>query len=199
MTPRKVPIEVSARHIHISAEDLGLLFGPQAELTIGKHISQPKQFSANETVTVIGPKSSMEVRIVGPIREHTQVELSATDCHRLGIKADYRLSGDIAGTPGCRLVGPRGEVEIKEGVMVACRHLHISPEQASLWNLKHGDRISIKITGQRPLTFHDVYVKSREGWDELSFMIDTDEANAAGLNMGDAAQGSGHYGTVIEN
>lgn len=185
MSVRKVPIEVSARHVHLSAEHLTALFGQQATLNVFRKISQPGQFAAVEFVTIIGPRGQLTARVVGPLRESTQVELTISECRQLGIKEELRLSGDLEGTPGCRLRGPHGEVEIKQGVIVARRHLHISPQQAINFNLQHGQIISIATHGQRPVTFHDVFVRCREGVDELSFMIDTDEANAAGLEGGE--------------
>lgn len=187
MTHRNVPIEVSARHIHLSQEHLVALFGAGAELTVLKKISQPSQFAAKEMVTVIGPKGQLNLRIVGPIRQETQAEISVTDAIFLGLKPDLRISGDLNKTPGCRLQGPAGEIELDHGVVIAQRHLHISPPEAHEFNLKHGDVVSIKTEGSRPVTFHNVYVRSRDGLDELSFMIDTDEANAAGLKGGEAA------------
>lgn len=186
MTHNSVPIEISARHIHLSASDLAALFGQGSELTVLKKISQPGQFAANETVSIIGPKAELQLRIVGPIRQETQVELSLTDAMSLGLEVQTRVSGDLKNTPGGRLVGPRGTVDLKQGVIISQRHLHISPQQASSYDLKHGDIISVKTSGARPVTFHGVFVRSRDGVDELSFMIDTDEANAAGLKGGEA-------------
>lgn len=185
MIDRKVLIEISARHVHLSSEHFNYLFGTGAKLTEYKKISQPNQFAAAEFVTVAGPGGKLQVRVVGPIRKETQVELTVTECRLLGIKPELRVSGDLAGTPGCKLEGPEGSIEIENGVIVAQRHLHISPVQADALQLKHGDVISIKTNGTRPVTFHDVYVRSRPGIDELSFMLDTDEANAAGVKQGE--------------
>lgn len=191
MTKHKVPIEVSARHLHLSAFDFTRLFGESGSLTIYKKISQPNQFAANEMVEVNGPKGSLKLRVVGPLREETQIELSATDCKKLGIPVVLRISSDLKGTPGCLLVGPASKVELSYGVIVPQRHLHISPSEAKEFGLNHGDKISVSTSGTRPITFHDVYVRSREGIDSMSLMIDTDEANAAGLKGNEIA--------VIEN
>lgn len=185
MTDHKVPIEVSARHVHLSAEHLQALFGEGARLTEFKKISQPNQFAALEFVTVHGPKGEIKVRVVGPTRQETQVELTMTECRQLGINPVLMVSGNLEGTEGCELIGPQGKVSLSHGVIVAQRHLHIAPKQAEMWQLKHGDTIAIATKGSRPVIFHDVYVRSRIGVDELSFMIDTDEANAAGVQQGD--------------
>lgn len=185
MAERKVLIEVSARHVHLSREHLAALFGPEAELHVRKTISQPGQFAAHEIVAVIGPKAILPVRVVGPIRAATQVELAASDCRALGIETALRVSGTLDDTPGCVLEGPRGRVTLQHGVIVAKRHLHVSPAQALGLGVKHGDQVAIRTSGTRPTTFHGVYVRSHENQDELSFMIDTDEANAAGLRGGE--------------
>lgn len=185
MPEHKVSIEISARHIHLSTEHLEGLFGKGAELHIYKKISQPNQFAAEEKVVLVGPKGKLGLRVVGPLRSETQVELSASDCRALGLPVVLRVSGNLDSTAGAILEGPQGKVELKQGVIVAQRHLHINPKQAALFDLKHGDVISIKTSGTRLVTFHDVFVRSREGVDEMSFMIDTDEANAAGLKGGE--------------
>ena len=182
------PVEVSARHLHLCREHWEVLFGPGAELHEAKKISQPGQFGAKERVDVVGPRGRLSCRVVGPLRKETQVELSVTDCRAIGVDAVLRVSGDLNGTSGARLEGPQGAVELKQGVVVARRHLHINPKQAAEWGLKHGDAVSIRTSGTRPILFHDVFVRSREGLDELSFMIDTDEANAAGLIGAEAGE-----------
>lgn len=187
MLEHKVPIEVSARHIHLSPEHLEVLFGGGAQLHTLRNISQPGQFAAEEKITVVGPKGQLSVRVVGPVREQTQVELAVSECRLLGIEPVLRVSGSLQGTSAVTLVGPAGKVELTQGVIVAQRHLHINPREAAEWGLRHGNIISIKTTGLRPVTFHDVYVVSREKIDELSFMIDVDEANAAGLKGGEMA------------
>lgn len=185
MVSRNVLIEVSARHIHLSQEHLLALFGDKYELNVAKPISQPKQFAAQECVEVIGEAGKLKVRVIGPVRAETQVELASSDCRRLGLNCALRLSGTLDGTPGCVLEGPKGRVTLRQGVIVAQRHLHVSPSQAGELGIKHGDTISIRTSGERPVTFHNVAVRSQEGKDDMSFMIDTDEANAAGLRGGE--------------
>lgn len=189
MSKPLVPVEVSARHVHLSQEHMAALFGPTAELHTLKPISQPGQFAAEERVDVVTARGKLTVRVVGPTRAETQVELTASDCRSLGIPAVLKISGvNLDGTPGVTLEGPHGAVELTRGVIVAQRHLHVNPGQAAELGVKHGDMVSVRTTGERPVTFHDVFVRSREGVDELSFMIDTEEANAAGLKGGELGQ-----------
>jgi putative phosphotransacetylase len=187
MNDKKIPIEVSVRHLHVSKEDLEKLFGPEYALNVQRKISQPGQFAAQESVKIIGPKGILPtVRIIGPVREQTQLELSITDGFLLGIHPTVKVSGELEGSVGdVTLVGPGGSIEMKQGVIVAQRHLHLSPTQAAKFGLKHLDIVSVKVSGQRALVFNNVVVRSREGVDELSFMIDTDEANAAGVRQGE--------------
>ena len=163
----KVLVETSARHLHLSQQDLETLFGEGFELTFKKALSQPGQFATNEKVEVIGPKKSMGmISVLGPVRKQTQVELSMTDARSIGIAPFVRESGDLAGTPGCRLVGPKDEIELKEGVIVAKRHIHFTPEDDS---------------DSRSLVFDDVIcrVSPTAG---TACHLDTDEANAAGCS-----------------
>ncbi len=178
----KVPAGISNRHIHLSKEDFEVLFGKGKELTFFKKLSQPGQFAAEEKVDVLGPKGATikNVRILGPFREQTQVELARTDCYAIGMPLVLRNSGDLAGTPGCKLIGPEGEVEIGEGVIVARRHIHLSPEQAAEAGVKDGDIVSVKFDGERSLIFNEVLIRSGESH-YLDFHMDTDEANAASL------------------
>ena len=178
----KVPAGISNRHIHLSKEDFEVLFGKGKELTFFKKLSQPGQFAAEENVDVLGPKGTTikNVRILGPFREQTQVELARTDCYAIGMPLVLRNSGDLAGTPGCKLIGPEGEVEIGEGVIVARRHIHLSPEQAAEAGVKDGDIVSVKFDGERSLIFNEVLIRSGESH-YLDFHMDTDEANAASL------------------
>ncbi len=164
------------------------LFGKNYQLQSERKISQPGQFAAKEKVIIKTEKAELSLRVIGPTRHQTQVELAITDCVKLGIKPAIRLSGDLSGTPGCILTGPQGELLLKQGVIVAQRHLHISPEEAKQYNLKNNQIISIKIPGNRAVTFHEVVVRSHPGVDELSFMLDTDEANAAGLRAGERGE-----------
>ncbi|MCX6745885.1 MAG: phosphate propanoyltransferase [Candidatus Parcubacteria bacterium] len=175
----KVPIEVSARHCHLSQNDLAKLFGKGYKLKVLKIISQPGQFAAKEEIKVIGPKGELKVRIVGPVRQDTQIELAATDCYKLGLKPVLRVSGNIKGTSGAISIGPKGKIKIKQGVIVAQRHLHLSPAEAKSLKLKSGKLVSVKIKGSRALVFNNVAVRSGEGH-KKSFQIDTDEGNACG-------------------
>ncbi len=174
----RVPIGISNRHLHLSQQDLEALFGAGASLSVMKDLSQPGQFAANETVDLIGPKGSIEkVRILGPVRKQTQVEVSGTDCRKLGIKAVVRDSGQLSGAEEIRIRGPKGEIDVKEAAIVASRHLHLSTAQAEQWCLKDGQKVSIKVDGERPVTFEDVTVRVNPNY-EMDFHIDLDEANA---------------------
>ena len=179
----KILVETSARHVHISKEHLAILFGADAELTVKKELSQPGQFACNERVTIVGPKGEMaNVSILGPTRPETQVEFSRTDARKVGIDAPIRESGQLEGTPGCKLIGPKGEVELTKGVIVAKRHAHIPPDVAEQWGIKDQQIVSLKVgDNERSLIFGDVVarVSASAG---LAVHIDTDEANAAGLN-----------------
>jgi putative phosphotransacetylase len=184
-TTRKIPIGISARHVHVSQEHLELLFGPGHKLTSIKDLTQPGQFAADERVTLVGPKGVIQkVRILGPVRKATQVEISRTDCYALGVAAPVRESGDIKGTPGIVIIGPYGPVKIEQGVIVAKRHIHFTPEDAKEYGVTDGQKVMVKTEGERPLIFDDVVARVREDF-ALDMHLDTDEANAAGLNQGD--------------
>ena len=180
-----VPIGVSNRHVHLSQEDLEALFGPGYQLTPIKPLSQPDQFASQETVTVVGPKGKIEkMRVLGPLRPQTQIEISITDSFALGIKPSIRMSGKLADTPGAKIIGPAGEVDVKEGVMVAARHMHISKREAEAYGLKDGQTVGLKVPGERALVFENVLVRSGDGH-ELEVHLDVDEANAAKLKNND--------------
>ena len=176
----EVLIETSARHVHVTKEVLEVLFGKGAELTVKKMLSQPGQFASEQKVTVVGPKREQpNVSILGPCRKLNQVELSATDARNIGVDIVVRESGDVSGTPGCKLVGPCGEVELKEGVIVAKRHIHMTPEDAKKAGVKDKDIVSVKVPSNgRSLVFGDVVIRVREDF-ALAMHIDTDESNAA--------------------
>ncbi|MFZ5949245.1 MAG: phosphate propanoyltransferase [Candidatus Rifleibacteriota bacterium] len=183
-----IPCGVSNRHAHISQADLETIFGQGYKLTPMKDLSQPAQFAAEECITIVGPKGIIEkVRILGPVRPATQVEISTTDCFKLGVKPFVRDSGDTAGTPGCIVIGPKGAVTLKEGVIVASRHLHISDKDAEKFGLKDMDRISIKSNGPKSVVFNNVLVRASNKF-ALDFHLDTDEANAAGIKNGDMVE-----------
>ncbi len=176
-------VETSARHVHVTQEDLEILFGKGAELTVKKMLSQPGQFASNQKVSVVGPKKTMDgVSILGPVRSATQVELSATDARSMGISCPIRESGDLAGSGACKLVGPAGEVELKEGVIIAKRHIHATPADAEELGVQEKQIVKVKIdTPERSLIFDDVVVRVSDKY-ALAMHIDTDEANAAGCS-----------------
>ena len=177
---KEVLVETSARHIHVSKADLETLFGAGYELTKKKDLSQPGQFACEERVQVIGAKGSFPaVSILGPTRPDTQVELSASDARSIGIVAPCRESGDIAGSGACKLVGPKGEVEISEGVIVAKRHIHATPEDAEKYGVCDKQIVDVKVESDgRTLIFGDVVVRVSPSY-ALAMHIDTDESNAA--------------------
>ncbi|CVH76771.1 Phosphate propanoyltransferase [Clostridiales bacterium CHKCI006] len=178
---KKILVETSARHVHVTQEDLEILFGKGYQLTHKKDLSQPGQFASNERVTVVGAKKEIpNVSILGPVRSATQVELSLTDARSAGIQALVRESGDIAGTSGCKLVGPCGEVEIKEGVIAAKRHIHMTPADAKEFGVEDKQVVSVKVESNgRSLVFGDVVCRVSDQY-ALAMHIDTDEANACG-------------------
>ncbi len=187
----KVLVETSARHVHVTAEQVEILFGKGAKLTKKKDLSQPGQFASEQRVTVVGPRNSIpNVVILGPERPAAQVEVSMTDARMLGIAAPIRESGDIAGSPGCKLVGPCGEIELEEGVIVAKRHIHMTPEDAERIGVEDGQIVSVKVnTPERSLIFGDVVVRVSPKF-SLAMHIDTDESNAANA-------GGEVYGEII--
>lgn len=176
----QVLVETSARHVHVTQEVLETLFGKGYELTKKKDLSQPGQYASNERVQVTGSKGSFPaVSILGPVRPETQVELSASDARSIGVNAPCRESGDIAGSGACKLVGPAGEVEISEGVIVAKRHIHATPEDAEKFGISDKEIVSVKIESNgRSLVFGDVVVRVSPKY-ALAMHIDTDESNAA--------------------
>ena len=176
---KTVMVETSARHVHVTEETLEILFGKGYQLTKKKDLSQPGQFACEERVQVVGPKNSFPaVSILGPTRPADQVELSASDARSIGVAAPVRESGDIAGSGACKLVGPNGEVELKEGVIVAKRHIHMTPEDAENYGVKDKQVVSVKIDSpERSLVFGDVVVRVSPKF-KLAMHIDTDESNA---------------------
>lgn len=179
----KVLVETSARHIHVSREDFEKLYGADAQLTNKKDLSQPGQFACAEKVTVVGPRGEMAMSILGPERKETQVEIALTDARKLGINAPVRESGCIEDTPGCKLVGPAGECEISKGVIVAKRHIHLTPADAEEMGVVDKQIVSVKMgePGNRETIFDDVVVRVHESY-AAAMHIDTDESNAAGLS-----------------
>ncbi|MCL2508477.1 MAG: phosphate propanoyltransferase [Oscillospiraceae bacterium] len=177
---KPVLIETSARHLHVSREHLDILFGEGYELTPKKDLSQPGQFACEERVEVVGPKKSLPgVSILGPVRPETQVELSVTDARSMGLFAPIRESGDIEGSAPCRLIGPKGEVALDCGVIVAKRHIHATPEDAGRYGLKDRQTVSVEVNSDgRSLIFGDVIVRVNPAY-ALAMHIDTDESNAS--------------------
>lgn len=181
----EVPVRISGRHIHISQEDLNQLYGQGYQLTKYRDLDQPGQFAAKETLTVVGPRGVIEdVRVLGPLRSNTQVEISGTDGYHLGIDPPVRDSGDLSGTPGIVLVGPVGAVTLKQGVILAATHIHMSIQDAAGFNLKNGDRVQVLVDGERDLIFNDVLVRVDRNF-ITEMHLDTDEANAAVIADGD--------------
>ncbi len=181
----KIPVGLSNRHLHLIIQDIEILFGKGERLTKLRDLSQPGQFAANETITLVGPKGRMDkVRVLGPVRKETQVEVSKTDSYILGIKPPVRISGAIKGSSGIRIIGPKGEIDLKEGVIIAQRHIHMSPDEARSFGVKDGDIVKVKVPGERALIFDNVIIRSGPTH-RLDFHIDIDEANAAGLSQGD--------------
>lgn len=172
-------VEVSARHVHLSADDLETLFGKGAKLTPKRELSQPGQYLSEERITVIGPKGKKErTAILGPVRSETQVELSRTDCAELGIKAPLRESGNVKGSGAVTLVGPAGELQLSQGVIVAHNHIHLTPEDALIMGVKDEQRVGVEVLTDRSLVFKDVVIRVSERF-RSRMHIDFDEANAA--------------------
>ena len=174
-----VPVAVSNRHVHLAAEDLAALFGEGYILTKARDLSQPGQFACEERVTLAGPQGVIEnVRILGPVRDKTQVEIAPSDASKLGLSPPVRDSGDLAGSPGIALVGPQGALNLPEGVIIAARHIHMHTRDAQRFGLKDKDRVSVKIPGPRSLVFNDVLVRAGDNY-KLEMHVDIDEANAS--------------------
>ena len=187
-----IPMAVSARHCHLSEPDLEALFGKSFELSIKAELSQPGQFAANETITIVGPRGSIEkVRILGPARNLTQVEVSKTDSIKLGLKPPLRQSGDIVDSSPVTLVGPKGSIYKKEGLIIAQAHIHMSPNDAASFGVENGDYVSIKTKNQRSISIEKVLIRVSSRY-KLEMHIDTDEANAGLITTGDFGKLSKH-------
>jgi len=180
-----IPIGVSGRHVHVSQEDLELVFGSGYQLTKMKDLSQPGQFASNETVDLVTTKGTFaKVRILGPVRKETQVELALTDAVKLGITPPIRDSGNLHDSPGLTLVGPNGTVVVPRGVIIACRHVHMTPVEAASYGVNDKDWVKLECDGERSMTMGKVLVRVNESF-ALECHIDTDEGNAASLKTGD--------------
>ncbi|PIC70538.1 acetate kinase [Sporosarcina sp. P16b] len=181
---RAVPIAVSARHVHLQPEHVEVLFGAGYELTQRSELSQPGQFAANETVMIAGPKSSIErVRILGPVRKATQVEVSFTDAMKLGVKPPLRESGNIEGSAPITLIGPKGSVHIDQGLIIAQAHIHMAPADATRFGVEDGEYVTVEADGVRAISFRNVRIRVNERY-RLEMHIDTDEANAGFITQG---------------
>lgn len=178
---KKIPIEVSARHVHLSKKDLEVLFGTGYELKKKKQLTQASDFAAEETIDLkVGFVGIGRVRVVGPVRAQTQIELSITDAISLGINPPVKISGDLKGSLGVTLIGPAGKVELKEGMIISQRHIHCSAAEAKSFGIKDGDIVSVLIKGKRETTFHNVIVRVKKDY-KMCLHLDTDEGNAAGI------------------
>jgi putative phosphotransacetylase len=179
-----VPVGVSARHMHVTKEHMAVLFGPGSELTVHRPISQPGQFAANEQVTLVGPKGTIErVRILGPYRKKTQIELAPSDARRLGLEPPVRRSGDIAGTPGITVIGPYGKLELDEGCIIAERHIHMTPADAEAYGVRNGQKVKVRVDGVKGGIMDHVMIRVRDDF-KLELHIDTDDANGFGIKNG---------------
>ena len=178
-----IMVEISAKHVHLSAADVEILFGKGEKLTLKRELSQPGEFLSEQRITLVGPKRSLEnVAVLGPERPASQIEVSFTDARTLGAEnVPVRQSGDLAGSAPIKLVGPCGEVELNEGMIIAKRHIHLVPATAEKYGLKDKDIISVEIPGERALSFGETVVRVRETFAD-AMHIDYDEANAAGLS-----------------
>ena len=181
----QLTVQTSSRHMHICREDMDVLFGPGTELTFDRPLFQEGNFAAKETVTIVGPRSRLisNLRILGPMRKQSQIELAFTDAIMLGFTdIPVRLSGDIKGTPGAVIIGPKGVVELKEGVIRAAIHAHMNPREAAYFGVKQGDLMKLRIGGPSGVTFNNVHVRI-DPTSRLNVHMDTDEANACGLHL----------------
>jgi acetate kinase len=179
-----IPVEISAHHLHLSAEHVEALFGKGHPLTCHADLSQPGQYACKEQVTLVGPKGRIErVRVLGPVRKETQIEITMTEQFKLGIHPPIRESGDINGTPGITLIGPAGEAVLAKGVICAMRHIHMTPSDALVYGVQDKSIVSVRVAGVRELVFGNVLVRVNPNF-KLAMHIDTDEANAAGLSGG---------------
>lgn len=177
-----IPVGVSNRHIHLSQTALNTLFGEGYQLAATKDLSQPGQYACKETLTIAGPKGAIEkVRILGPVRSESQVEILQSDCFKLGIAAPVRLSGDLDGTPGITLIGPKGSVILSKGLMVVQRHIHMTPEDAKRFGIQDGEKVTIQTGGLRGGTYSNVMIRANNA-STLECHIDTEEANAMNLS-----------------
>lgn len=188
MSKKLIPVALSNKHMHLSQEDIEKLFGEGYELNNLKPLSQPGQYACEEKVDLVGPKGTIKgVRVLGPARKQSQIEVSLTDSFILGLNPPIKDSGDLKGSAGIKLVGPKGEVEIDEGVIIASRHIHMHTDDADKFNLKDKDIVCVKTEGERSVIFNNVLVRSHPNF-KLEMHLDTDEGNAANLKNGDLVE-----------
>jgi putative phosphotransacetylase len=177
----KVEIGISNKHVHLSDADLEKLFGAGHKLTLKKGLKQPGQFASEELVDVVGPKGTLKgIRVLGPTRKESQIELAMTDARQIGLSLPVRESGKLDGSPGVKLIGPAGELELPKGAIIALRHIHLSPAQAVEAGVKDKDLVDVKTFGTRPVIFQEVLIRSGDAHTR-EFHVDTDEGNAAGI------------------
>lgn len=188
MMAKTLPIALSNRHIHLSQEHLDILFGEGYELTKLKDLSQLGQFACEEKIDVVGPKATIKgVRILGPVRPETQLEISVTDAFKLGVSPEIRNSGEIIGTPGAKLIGPKGEVGVDKGLIVAARHIHMHTTDGEKFGVKDNDIVKIRVGGPRGLIFENVLVRVNDSY-ALEMHVDVEEGNAAGVKNGELVE-----------
>jgi putative phosphotransacetylase len=180
-----IPVGISNRHIHLSKEDLETLFGKGYELTPIKELSQPGQYACKELLTIVGPslRPIENVRVLGPVRKSSQVEISKTDSYTLKVKPPVRESGDTKGSSGITIIGPKGVVSLSEGCIIANRHIHMSTSEAELFGVRDGDYVDIDVSGTRPARWFGVQIRVHENF-RLEMHVDTDDANAVGISNG---------------
>jgi putative phosphotransacetylase len=184
----KVEVGISNKHVHLSDADLEKLFGAGHKLTLKKELKQPGQFAAEELVDVVGPKAALKgVRVLGPTRKESQVELAMTDARVIGLNLPVRESGKLDGSPGIKLIGPAGELELQKGAIIALRHIHLSPAQAAEAGVQDKDMVTVQTVGTRPVSFQDVLIRSGDAHTR-EFHVDTDEGNAAGIKNDDLVE-----------
>jgi putative phosphotransacetylase len=184
ITPMRVPIGISNRHLHLSQEDANTLFGANYQCTQMKELSQPGQYACEETLTIKGPKGEISgVRVLGPYRKFTQVEILASDNYKLGTKAPVKESGDLEGSAEIEIIGPKGSVQLRQGLIVAQRHIHMSVADAENFGVKNGDIVKVATPGERAVIFENVVVRASDRF-ALDMHLDMDEANGAGLGAG---------------
>ncbi len=185
---KTVPVSMSNKHVHISQQHLEILFGEGHKLTKMKDLSQPGQFACEEKIDIIGSKSTIKgVRILGPVRPETQIEISVFDARTLGVDAVVRPSGKLEGTPGCTIVGPKGQIQLERGVVVAARHIHMHTDDAPNFGLKDNDIVKVRVGEERAVVFENVVVRVHPEY-ALDMHIDIEEGNAAGIKNGDIGE-----------